>query len=162
MTRRPSAASILSVPGREPRGALEVDLAVDERLLRVIVTHFGLRRYERAEQAARIFARLSECVGQPIVILGDFNEWRPDDPSMRLFHARFGRSRLRTFPSRRPLFAIDRVMVEPQSLLVETRVHRSALARVASDHLPMRAVIDLARLRDPADRGASLPPPPDR
>lgn len=133
----------LSVPGREPRGALEVDFAVHGHLLRTIVTHFGLRRWERVEQARRIYERLASCAGQPIAILGDFNEWRPDDPSMRPFHERFGRWRLRTFPSRRPLLAIDRILVEPRALLVEATVHRSALARLASDHLPVRAVLEL-------------------
>ena len=88
--------------------------------------------------------------GRPVAILGDFNEWRPDDPSMRPFHARFGRWRLRTFPSRRPLFAIDRVMVDPPSLLIEARVHASPLARIASDHLPVRAEIDLPEDLDEA------------
>jgi endonuclease/exonuclease/phosphatase family metal-dependent hydrolase len=134
----------LSVPGREPRGALEIDFTIHGQLMRVINTHLGLRRYERVAQVARILDRLATCSGRPIAILGDFNEWRPGDLSMRPFHARFGRSRLRTFPSLRPLFAMDRVLVEPQDLLVERSVHSSPLARVASDHLPIRAVLDFS------------------
>lgn len=56
---------------------------------------------------------------------------------------RFGRSRLRTFPARRPVFAFDRILVEPGSALQSFQVHDSALARVASDHLPVKAVVAL-------------------
>ena len=44
----------LSVPGREPRGAIDVDLDVNGAPLRVLVTHFGLKAFERREQLLRI------------------------------------------------------------------------------------------------------------
>jgi len=133
----------LSVAGREPRGAVDVDLEVDGRTIQLVVTHLGLRRFERVKQVEAI---LTSVVGAPsgrlIVVAGDFNEWRPGDQSLRPLHARFGRSRVRTFPSRRPLFAFDRILVEPRDALVSFEVHDSPLARVASDHLPVKAVIE--------------------
>jgi endonuclease/exonuclease/phosphatase family metal-dependent hydrolase len=49
----------------------------------------------------------------------------------------------RTWPAHAPVFALDRVWVHPRHALRELVVHRSAKARVASDHLPLVAVIDL-------------------
>jgi endonuclease/exonuclease/phosphatase family metal-dependent hydrolase len=45
----------------------------------------------------------------------------------------------RTFPSRFPTFALDRVWVHPAARLVDIEVDRSEPARVASDHLPLVA-----------------------
>jgi endonuclease/exonuclease/phosphatase family metal-dependent hydrolase len=133
----------LSVAGREPRGAVDVDLEIEGRTIQFVVTHLGLRRFERVKQVEAI---LSTVLGAPserlTVVAGDFNEWRRGDQSLRPLHARFGRSRLRTFPSRRPIFAFDRVLVEPQSALVSFTVHDTPLARVASDHLPVKAVLE--------------------
>jgi endonuclease/exonuclease/phosphatase family metal-dependent hydrolase len=44
-----------------------------------------------------------------------------------------------TFPSRLPVLALDRVWASPRAHLVSVSSHRSALARVASDHLPLMA-----------------------
>ena len=146
LTRMPTAAVRhvdLSVRGKEPRGAIDVDLAIAGRPVRIIVTHLGLRRFERVQQVAQILHCVKVAVpGTLTIVAGDFNEWRPDDQSLRPLHVRFGRSRLRTFPARRPLFAFDRILVEPRGALLEHSVHDSPLARVASDHLPVKAVID--------------------
>src|SRR5262249_22306406 len=40
----------LSVAGKEPRGALDVELAVGDWRVQVVVTHLGLRRFERVKQ----------------------------------------------------------------------------------------------------------------
>ena len=48
----------------------------------------------------------------------------------------------RTFPSRWPLFALDRIWISPRQRLLQVQVHRTALSRVASDHLPLVAHID--------------------
>jgi hypothetical protein len=45
----------------------------------------------------------------------------------------------RTFPTRYPLFALDRIWVHPGERLVRVEVHRSPLAWVASDHYPLIA-----------------------
>ena len=45
----------------------------------------------------------------------------------------------RTFPSRFPAFALDRVWVHPAARLVDIEVDRSRPARIASDHLPLVA-----------------------
>jgi endonuclease/exonuclease/phosphatase family metal-dependent hydrolase len=146
LTRAPTSAVRhldLSVRDKEPRGAIDVDLAIAGRLVRMVVTHLGLRRFERVLQVEQILRCVKVALpGTLTIVAGDFNEWRPDDQSLRPLHVRFGRSRLRTFPARRPLFAFDRILVEPRGALLEHSVHDSPLARVASDHLPVKAVID--------------------
>jgi endonuclease/exonuclease/phosphatase family metal-dependent hydrolase len=42
-----------------------------------------------------------------------------------------------------PLFALDRIWVLPREALLEVRAHTTDLTRIASDHLPVRAVVDL-------------------
>ena len=47
----------------------------------------------------------------------------------------------RTFPSWLPVLPLDRIYAAGGASIVALAVHRSALARVASDHLPLRAAI---------------------
>jgi endonuclease/exonuclease/phosphatase family metal-dependent hydrolase len=133
----------LSVPGREPRGALDLDLASDGVGLRVVATHFGLRSPERAEQWRRLFAQWRDATS-PMIVLGDFNHWWWRDRLLQAVERRLGSTpALPTFPSRRPVLALDRIWLRPRSALVSLRVVASALARRASDHLPLRAEIAL-------------------
>lgn len=134
----------LSVRGKEPRGAIDADIVVAGRHVRVVVTHLGLRRFERAMQVEQILrsVRAAEA-GLVTIVAGDLNEWRPNDHSLQALHVRFGRSRVRTFPAWRPVFAFDRILVEPRDALASFDVHDTPLARVASDHLPVRAVVSL-------------------
>ena len=67
-------------------------------------------------------------------------------------HRRFGpMPSLRTFPSRFPVFALDRIWVQPRASLLDVRVHRTPLARRASDHLPLTARVRLEG-REPVRR----------
>lgn len=138
---RETEALDLSVPGREPRGALEALLDAPGGPLRLVATHLGLRPYERRAQMRRLLARLRGSTSAS-VLLGDLNEWFLWGRPLRWLRARFGRTPApATYPAQRPLFALDRIWVEPRRLLHELRPHASPLARVASDHLPLRAVL---------------------
>jgi endonuclease/exonuclease/phosphatase family metal-dependent hydrolase len=143
----------LSVPGHEPRGALDVTVDCDEGVgLRLIATHLGLRPPERREQVQCLLREVNADVHRgPTVLLGDLNEWFLWGRPLRWLHAHFGRPPApRTFPAGAPLLALDRVWVKPRLCLRAIRVHRSALARLASDHLPVVAALDLASCREPA------------
>jgi endonuclease/exonuclease/phosphatase family metal-dependent hydrolase len=77
-----------------------------------------------------------------VVVLGDINEWLPLSRPLRWLNALLGHSpRERTFPSRWPLFALDRVWVRPRHALLAFGAHHSPLAVQASDHLPVKAII---------------------
>jgi endonuclease/exonuclease/phosphatase family metal-dependent hydrolase len=130
-------------PRHEPRTALDVDLAVDGETVRVIVTHLGLKPAERRYQVRKLLSLLKDTPPyERAVVLGDINEWLPLGRPLRWLNALFGRSPAeRTFPSRWPLFALDRVWVRPRHALLAFGAHRTPLAVLASDHLPVKAII---------------------
>jgi len=132
-----------SFPRHEPRTALDVDLEVDGETVRVIVTHLGLRPAERRFQVKKLLELLKHVPPyERVIMLGDINEWLPLGRPLRWLHGIFGHSPAeRTFPSRWPLFALDRVWVRPRHALLAFGAHRSPLAVQASDHLPVKAIV---------------------
>lgn len=145
----------LNYPNREPRGMLDVILRVNNARVRVLVTHFGLIARERRHQVnvvLRILAihEADATIARPfdaLVLLGDFNEWHPRSISLGRLHAALGRGpAVRTFPSRFPLFALDRIWTHPRDILRACQAMKSPLTRVASDHLPLRAALNFAHL----------------
>lgn len=134
----------LSVPGREPRGALDLDIAGPDGTLRVLATHLGLHPYERRRQVQSLVQALED--NQPAaaptrtILMGDFNEWllwgRPLRRLRRVFPPLPAPA---TFPSRRPVFALDRIWVSSGPEGLTLKVLRSPDAREASDHLPLVA-----------------------
>lgn len=134
----------LSFPGREPRGALDVVLGLPAGRLRVIVTHLGLWPAERRFQVKRLVEALGEGEPLPVVLMGDLNEGFPLGRPARWLHRHFDRGPAPgTFPSALPLLALDRILVHPRQTLLSLRVLKTPLTRVASDHLPLQAVISL-------------------
>lgn len=134
----------LAVAHYEPRGALDVCLDLGLRpLLRVVATHLGLRPGERREQVRRILANVERESPQPTLLMGDLNEWYLWGRPLRWLHSHFREmpAAPRTFPARRPVFALDRIWVSPPSSLRRVARHASPLARSASDHLPLVAQI---------------------
>jgi endonuclease/exonuclease/phosphatase family metal-dependent hydrolase len=128
---------------REPRNALDVDLEVEGETVRVIVTHLGLWPAERRYQVKKILSLLRETpIHERVVVLGDINEWLPLGRPLRWMHGLFGKAPYeRSFPSRWPLFALDRAWVRPRHALLALKAHRSPLAVAASDHLPVKALV---------------------
>jgi len=136
----------LSVPGREPRGALDVDLDMDGVALRVIVTHFGLRATERRAQVQGLLTILSKEPDRPVVVMGDFNEWSRKGPVVRMLDSALGASAaVPSFPSCWPVWSLDRIWVRPRRLVRSCRTHTSLASRLASDHLPVVVTIELGR-----------------
>lgn len=136
----------LDLPGAEPRGAVIAELVPKGSTmgaLRVVAAHFGLLRRCRARQAASILRAIAEREPMPSLLLGDLNEWRPPGPrsALRLLEPVFGPSGagLPSFPSRLPLLALDRILGCREAPVRALAVHESPLARLASDHLPLKA-----------------------
>jgi len=134
----------ISVPGREPRGALMLALGVNGRKIHILATHLGLRPGERRNQMRRILTMLDARKNGVTIVLGDFNEWFNWARPLRWLTRRLGGSPSpATFPSRRPLLPLDRIWVRPTDNLIKLYPHRCATAAVASDHLPLVAEIRL-------------------
>lgn len=123
----------------EPRGALDADIDCHGHPLRIIATHLGLRPGERRMQ----IKTLLEVFGtnqMPMILMGDINEWLTWGRPLRMLERHFEAVPApTTFPSRYPVFALDRIWISPRHRLVEVDVHATPLARLASDHLPLIA-----------------------
>jgi endonuclease/exonuclease/phosphatase family metal-dependent hydrolase len=151
LTRFPvlaESAIDLTIAGCEPRSAIDADLAIGERVLRVIATHFGLSGAERQLQANRVLAALAAPLpanrypAATVLVMGDLNEWRGRRGGIRALERRLGPSfPLRTFPSFMPILALDRIYVDERAVLDGVEVYATPLARLASDHLPLLATL---------------------
>lgn len=137
-------AGPIVLPTLEPRGAIRADLMADGQLLRVVGMHLDLSGLRRREQ---IRAVLRDCglsdAALPTVMMGDFNQWGRTNGALREFAG--GWQTLATgnsFPSRRPLAPLDRIVHSPGWTCRSLGVHHSALAAVASDHLPILATLE--------------------
>lgn len=132
----------LSFGSREPRGALDADLDVHGNPLRIIATHLGLRPAERRDQIKRLL-QVFDTGRMPVILMGDVNEWFVWGRSLRWLISHFEAvPAVRTFPSRWPIFALDRIWISPRHRLLRIKVHATPLAKKASDHLPLIAHID--------------------
>lgn len=132
----------LSWGRREPRGLLDVELAASDGARRFMATHLGLGLVERGWQLDRVNRLLKE-EGAPLALLADLNEWLPWRPAMRALLRRFGGTApRRSFPSRWPTVSLDAVLCHPRHLLRRPRARFDPPeVRVASDHLPVLAVL---------------------
>jgi endonuclease/exonuclease/phosphatase family metal-dependent hydrolase len=134
----------LSRQRREPRGALAVTIDIGGATMHVLSTHLGLRFAERRFQVRQLLEHIDERAFDCLTVLGDFNDWLPGRSVAHALDDRLGRARrVRTFPSWCPVLALDRVWVHPASSIHAVRVHKSPLARRASDHLPVVAELAL-------------------
>ncbi|HEY2679921.1 MAG TPA: endonuclease/exonuclease/phosphatase family protein [Candidatus Udaeobacter sp.] len=134
---------------RENRAAIEVNVETDLGRVHIINTHLGLGWRERFVQAQLFTSaewRAAIAGDTPVILLGDFNSLRGSRPYRTLNrHLRDVReviraSRpIRTFPTRFPLLAVDHIFVNEAVQPVSVTVHRSPLARIASDHFPLMA-----------------------
>jgi endonuclease/exonuclease/phosphatase family metal-dependent hydrolase len=131
----------LSVPRREPRGALDVELSWGHRRVQVVATHLGLRPRERRPQVRRLLACFESRRVDVAVLMGDLNEWLLWGRPLRWLRRHFDgiRQSPATYPARFPLLALDRIWVNPAAALVHVAHHRTDRARQASDHLPLKA-----------------------
>ena len=130
--------------GREPRGAIAADIDCSGKKLRVVATHLGLRPAERREQVEQLLRLFRKRPGERAVLVGDLNEWFLWGRPLRRLHAYFTETPApATFPARSPFLALDRLWTHPRTSLRELQVHASATARIASDHLPLVAEIEL-------------------
>jgi endonuclease/exonuclease/phosphatase family metal-dependent hydrolase len=142
------------LPSRgEPRGALWVEVPVDDVKLQIFVTHLGLLGAERVRQTEALIgpgwlgAAMPE--GARIVLAGDLNavsrsaSYRLLARRLRDAQVEAGGGRKATFPSRLPLLRIDHIFVGDGIRVLNTFVHNSPLARRASDHLPLCADLEI-------------------
>lgn len=137
----------------EPRGAIWVSVDLGGVELQVINTHFGLRRRERANQAATLLGPgwlgSPGCRDAGCVLMGDFNAvpssvvYRTLARGMRDVQVREGARARATFPSRLPLLRLDHIFTGAGIVPVEAEVVSDLRTRTASDHLPLLATVEI-------------------
>ncbi len=127
----------IDIPSIEPRGAVSVVLSEPE--LEVLGVHLGLTTGVRRRQM-RALADYIQKVPRPVIIAGDFNEWKLGSDA-------FGENAEMiapgpSFHASRPMAPLDRFVISGKVEHVASHVHISPLAKRASDHLPI--VLDVA------------------
>jgi endonuclease/exonuclease/phosphatase family metal-dependent hydrolase len=147
----------LSFVGREERGCLRADIALDGQLLHVFNVHLGTAHEERRHQGRMLITdELINAVelAAPRLVMGDFNEWIPGLVT-RLLSAHLESAdirkhlhRTRTYPGLLPLMHLDHIYHDPVLKLEKLVLHRSRRALIASDHLPL-----VAEFRVPLEEG---------
>lgn len=128
----------VDLPMLEPRGAVAAEVAVKGKPLRILGAHLDISGMRRRDQ---VHAMLDFCAHRermPTVIMGDFNQWGHLTGAMQPFGVRWqviapGAS----YPSRRPIARLDRIVATPEWDYGASGVHHSSLAAQASDHLPV-------------------------
>jgi endonuclease/exonuclease/phosphatase family metal-dependent hydrolase len=133
--------------GHEPRAVLEVRvLPAGGPEVVFLATHLDHTRdgTERERQVARIQELFAESTA-PTILAGDLNA-PPDSPPLRTLlgswaDATAGRG-LRTIPVDRPQRQIDHVLFRPAGRF-KTIEAKAIDEKVASDHLPVLAVLEL-------------------
>ena len=151
----------LTIGTAKPRGCQHATLSIESppgtvRELEVFNVHLGLSARERLWQIGR-FARSEEFLkadeSRPCILGGDFNDWRNLLQAAIIGVLGFrcatsresdGRGCLKTYPAFSPTGALDRVYVRGPIEAHVARTCRMAVSKVASDHLPVVAELELA------------------
>jgi endonuclease/exonuclease/phosphatase family metal-dependent hydrolase len=136
----------------EQRGLLHVVTHWNGMVVHAIVVHLGLIHASRVRQVQRLADFISAEVPRDgiVVVAGDFNDWGEKlDGLMHEIHLERASvpgqamARLNTFPSRVPLFAMDRIYTRGLQCTGASVLRGATWARM-SDHLPLVAELELA------------------
>lgn len=136
----------VSVPGDEPRGLLHCEIAVPPAPLHVVCVHLGLRESHRRQQlqALRELVQRRIPPDAPLVVGGDFNDWRSradrqlQGTGLReVWRAAHGHH-ARTFPAQCPVLRLDRLYVRHMDAQRPLKLPRRPWS-VLSDHAPIAA-----------------------
>lgn len=142
-----------SIVGPEKRGLLHCVLHIPARKLdvHVICVHLGLAESHRAQQLELIckVARDDIPAGAPLVVAGDFNDWRRRAHDIlekgaglrEVFVQAYGEA-ARTFPARWPILSLDRIYVRNATAHLPVVLPRRPWSHL-SDHAPLAAEIHL-------------------
>jgi endonuclease/exonuclease/phosphatase family metal-dependent hydrolase len=138
----------IPLPGLEPRGAVWVELDTLLGPLRVVGTHLGLLAKSRRQQVQQLMIALSDLTRMATIIAGDFNDWTKGKTLERWAPDLQFVSPQPSFPSPRPLGALDRIaldrVAQAQGLAVAQHgVYDAQPAQIASDHLPVWADLQI-------------------
>lgn len=137
---------------QEPRGILHCRLRIPglEKVVHMVCVHLGLRERARQQQIQRLGDLVAAHVpaDAPLVIAGDFNDWRGkarramERMGLKEAHAARKSHPPRTFPASFPLLRLDRIYVRGVRRCVPLALPRRPWNRL-SDHAPLAAQIEI-------------------
>ncbi|MET0252188.1 MAG: endonuclease/exonuclease/phosphatase family protein [Novosphingobium sp.] len=137
-------SAVVRLPMLEPRGAVRADLLVSGQRVRVVGMHLDISGVRRRQQVRSVLAHVADGDSCPAVLMGDLNDWTRQGRALREFGEGWEMLACgRSFPSRRPVATLDRIVVHGGWRVEAAGVHHSALAAKASDHLPVWATLKL-------------------
>ena len=152
----------LRLRAKKPRGAQLVVVDTPEGPLLLVHWHLGLAEKERHWQADHLLTHpLFRHAGDlPVLIAGDSNDWRntlAKGPFARhgFLQVTAPVSRFRSFPAYFPMGSLDKAFCRGDIFVRGARVVRSALAKRASDHLPLVVDFHLSRAHLLAENNAA-------
>ena len=125
-----------------------VDVMFGHDTLHLYNVHLGTAFLERRYQAGRLSAILHDRrIGQPKVVLGDFNEWTKGlatnmlSERLQSIDLRQHLRRRRTYPGVFPVLHLDHIYYDGEVEVVKVELPRTRLSLMASDHLPLIAEV---------------------
>lgn len=136
--------TLVDLPGHYPRGAVVAETRRDGSDLRIIATHLSLAQWLRVTQMRTLGQHIARHARMRTVLMGDLNEWRPWGGlalSPRFFGSRLCGGAVASFPARRPVLPLDRILIDDGPAPTALRALDSPAIRVASDHRPVSARI---------------------
>ena len=131
----------LDLPTLEPRGAVMAELLIGDRPIRIVGMHLDLSGLWRRRQMRAILDAIHRRPQKmPTILMGDTNEWRDAAGCLKELNGAYRVAPTGpSFHSRRPIAALDRIIVDHRLAIEAAGVHASSEARKASDHLPIWA-----------------------
>jgi endonuclease/exonuclease/phosphatase family metal-dependent hydrolase len=135
----------MDLPMLEPRGAVEAELIIGGKHIRIIGAHLDLSGLWRRRQIKAMLAHIDAAPRHlPTIMMGDFNQWsdRGALSEFAFHHHRIVKTP-KSFHTSRPVAHLDRIIVSHDIDVTDSGAHVSALSQKASDHLPIWASLSV-------------------
>lgn len=135
----------ISLPSLEPRGAVIWELEKNGISFDAIGMHLGLLGINRRRQVGAIASAIAMKAPIPTIVAGDSNDWWWKSMELSVLEDVLGSQaiKLKTFPSKKPIFALDKTLAGRGAHIEDQQVIRNI---AASDHLPLLTEIRIGEV----------------
>ena len=145
---RRAHADVIDLPGHCHRGAISVETVTAEgQECRIMSMHLSLSQPLRIVQMRIVGQYLRRRPAMQTIVLGDLNEWRPWGGlafSEKLVGTALRGPAKATFPARRPILALDRILTNAPGRVEGVTVIDHPHANAASDHRALYGEVTVA------------------
>lgn len=137
-------ADVIDLPGHCHRGAVAIEIMTNNSIVRIMSGHLSLSQPLRIIQMRIIGQYLRRRPDMQTILLGDLNEWRPWLGlafSEKVVGRRLRGPAKATFPTRRPVLALDRILTDAPGYVDKVRAVDHPDTNMASDHRPLYGLV---------------------